>query len=227
MSRKIAVQATLGVLVLALAALPANATVYVGTAFCITANDPGGSACDTLQAQILATYNDVTDVLKIENTGPNAGTVAGVYFRDPLSLLNGFGAFTFSSSSGVSFVGGGNPQSLPGGNAFGFPNPDPNRATHTAGNIDDGIDPGEWLAITLGSDNPVTFGASLLSDMSQIDTATLIGVHVQRLNGFSEGAIFLFGPEHEHVVPEAGTLALITSGAALLLVGRLKRRRSS
>jgi uncharacterized protein (TIGR03382 family) len=142
-------------------------------------------------------------VFLLQNSGPDACSVANVYFDD-IGLL---GSAVIGNGSGVNFEAGGSPPDLPGGSGIGFVadqvfsalNPKPTN----------GVNPGESLTLTFA-----LLGGSTLNDVvAAMNNGSLrVGMHVIAFaNGESEG----------FVTPTPGSLALLGLGG----LAAFRRRR--
>lgn len=180
------------------------------------------------------TYNQVNFTFR--NSGPGASSITDVYFDD--GTLMGISQIT-DSGAGVSFAQGASPGSLPGGSSIrpGFEtsvvygqslSADSNSPTQPMG-----VNPGEWLRITVALINNKTFtdtlsmlerGLGLRPGDSPYDTLR-VGIHVQGFaNGGSES--FINGPSLGGNPPgEAVPLPGVVWGGVALLGGTLLRRR--
>lgn len=167
------------------------------------------------------------------NAGPKASSITDVYFDDG-ALLSGIASF--SESSGVEFSPGAAPGNLPGGN-----NAKPPFKASAGLKADsdppvqpNGVNPGEWLAITFNLKSGMTFqsvldalelGLHLNPNIPADDQGVnlRIGVHVQGFQGGGSES-FLNGPPGV-VAPEPSTLALALTGIAGLGYAGLRRFR--
>jgi hypothetical protein len=97
--------------------LPAcnNAVAFTLGFYCITNNDPANAAIGESQFFVDVTGSGPGSVaFTFRNTGPDASTIAQVYFdTDLISSISGF-----ACPLGVSFSQGASPGNLPGGNSI-------------------------------------------------------------------------------------------------------------
>ena len=149
----------------------------------------------------------------LNNTGPDAVKVEGIYFDD--GTLLGFASIT--SSPGVSFSQGATPPELPGADQATPPfvttqdflaDSDPSVAQNAVG-------PGEWLSTVFN----LKAGGTLADVMQDLSNGTLrIGVHaIAFTSGGSESLVSL-----PLAIPEPGTLGLLALAA--LAAARFRRR---
>jgi hypothetical protein len=179
---------------------------------CITSNTPGDCTIGESQLSVDVTDAGSSQVLfTFLNAGPQASSIADVYFDDGAllgiaSLLNTVGFVEFST--------GASPPELPSAN-----NASPAFVTTVGFSADSdppvqpmGVNPGESLGILFD----LQAGKTFADVIAQLATGELrIGIHVQ---GFSSG-----GSESLVNVPEPGTGALL--GLGLAAVGATRRRR--
>lgn len=182
-------------------AMPAQAQTTLGFG-CITNNDIGDAAIG--EAQL---FVDVEDAgggqvsFTFRNTGPEASSIADVYFDDDNTLFDSIASIV-GSGIGVDFAEGATPNNLPGGNPFGFSadfSADSNPPAQP-----NGVNPGEWLEILFDLQSGQTFDDVLAA---LADGTLRIGIHVQ---GFESGGSESFinePPEPEP--PEVGTITII------------------
>jgi hypothetical protein len=185
---------------------------------CITGNVAGD--CSIGEAQLTV---DVTDagagqvLFTFSNSGPEASSIADVYFDDgSIPSISGIASID-NSDAGVSFSLGSNPPDLPGGNSI---TPAFNATTGLTADSDaptqpNGVNPGESLGILVDLSSGVSY-ADLLSDITSMDLR--IGIHVQ---GYATGGSESF----INNVPVPAAVWLFGSGL-LGLVGVARRRRA-
>ena len=181
---------------------------------CITGNVAGDCAIGEAQLSV-----DVTDagpgqvLFTFSNSGPDASSIADVYFDD--GTLLGLASID-NSDSGVAFSQGASPPNLPGAN-----NASPPFVT-TAGFLADsnppvqpnGVNPGEYLGITFDLQASGSF-ADVLAELANGDLR--IGIHVQ---GYETGGSESFV---NNPVPVPAAVWLFGSGL-LGLVGIARRK---
>ncbi len=163
----------------------------------VDVTNPGGS-------QVLFTFG---------NTGPDACSIADVYFDDG-SLL-GIASID-NSDPGVEFFQDANPGNLPSANSA-----DPPFVTTAGFSADSdppvqpmGVNPGEFLGILFDLQGGQTF-ADVLSELS--DGSLRIGIHVQ---GFTSGGSESF----VNNVPDASIMLLLCP--SLIVFGLFSRKKS-
>ena len=186
--------------------LQANASLY--NFFNITNNDAGDAAIGEAQLSV-----DVTDpggnqaLFTFLNSGPEASSIADVYFDDNSGQLFSIASID-NSFSGVSFSEGASPGNLPGGNTIGFsadfsadsdPPAQPN-----------GVNPGEELGVLFNLAGGSSF-ADVIGGMNSGDL--LAGIHVQ---GFASGGSESF------VTPIPPTVLLL--GSSLIGLAGIRRK---
>lgn len=159
---------------------------YSFTTSC-TNNDGGNVA--TGAAQLFVKVSDGPGANQVTfhfiNTGPNASSIADVYFDDGTLL----GIANIIEGPGVAFSQGASPGNLPGGN-----NCQPAFETTAGFSADsdapvqpNGVNPTEWLDIVFDLQSGQTFD----DVVAQLNSGALrIGIHVQGFaNGGSEGFV--------------------------------------
>jgi len=194
-----------------LAASAASATVTYSFS-CIT--DTNAANASSGETQLFVDVDPVGPgqvKFTFRNLGPIAMSIADVYFDDGTLL----GIASIASSAGVDFSQGSSPPNLPGHNnvtpAFqttaGF-SADSNPPTQH-----NGVNPGEWLAITFNLIGGQTY-ADAIAALNTNGDHLRIGIHVQGYgNGGSESFV--------NNVPTPGASALLALG---VLAARRRRR---
>lgn len=184
---------------------------------CVSNNS--ATNCATGEAQLGMTLTQGSGFVEFlfTNTGPLASSITDIYWdwADGEALFdNSTGSIT--SSSGVSYNWGANPQNLPSGNGL-TPSfsaelgADSNSPTQPSG-----VNPGEWVSFRF-----LTGVTSTAADLLSGDLR--IGLHVQ---GFSNGGSESYVNRSTTVVapvPEPETYALMLAG--LGVVGAVARRK--
>jgi hypothetical protein len=205
---------SLGTLVLACACLSAAPAVATPFGFgCITNDVAADCNAGEAQLQVDVTAGPGANQVSFQftNSGPNASSIADVYFDDGTLL----GIASIVNGAGVSFSVGASPPDLPGGNGIspafvvtaGF-SADSNPPVQP-----NGVNPGETLTIIFDLQG----GGTLADVLSELGTGELrIGIHVQ---GFSGG-----GSESFVNTPEPGAALLIVAGALGLGLARRRAR---
>jgi hypothetical protein len=175
---------------------------------CLTVNKPTDCATGVNQLSMEVTSGILPGTINFifRNTGPNASSIADIYF-DWLNPSDRFTLGLITNSSGVNFSWGASPVNLPGGNILARDFTSDLAADSNAPVQPNGINPGEWLRFTFLGDL-----ASTIADIYSGDLR--VGLHVQ---GFAGGGSDSF------VTPEPGTLAVL--GFSLVALAGLTRRR--
>jgi hypothetical protein len=201
-----------GVLAAATAAAPADALLL--SFYCLT--NSVAADCNTGEAQL---FVDVTDPgggqasFLFTNTGPNASSIADIYFDDGTLL----GIASINEGPGTSFSQGASPPNLPAGNTASPP------FQVTAGFLADsdspvqpnGVNPGEWVEIVFDLIGGGTF-ADVIAELA--DGSLRIGIHVQGFTGGGSESLI------NNAAPEPGTIVLLALGVGALAARRRARR---
>lgn len=190
---------------------------------CITGNSSAN--CTTGESQLFVEVSDAgwnidtgyNQVLfTFTNSGPNASSIADIYFDD--GTLLGIASID-NSSDGVSFSQGANPGNLPGGNEIGFETTAGFLADSDAPVQPNGVNPGEYLGITFDLLSGVTYTDTILALQSATDLR--IGIHVQ---GFADGGSESF-VNNVTVVPVPAAIWLFGTGL-IGLIGVARRKKA-
>lgn len=144
-----------------------------------------------------------TVVFTVANTGPQASSVANVYFDDAALLSGG----VVTNGPGTEFSAGGSPNEMPAGNMVGFVSDF--RFTASNPKTVGGVNPGEWVSFTFN----LAGGSSIADVIAAMNSGALrVGMHVI---GFANGQSESF------ITPAPGSLALMGLGG--LIAGRRRR----
>jgi hypothetical protein len=197
--------------------LPVSATQAASLGSdCITLNV--ASDCAIGESQLTLDVLDVGGgqvLFRLENSGPEAATVANVYFDDSNGHLDGIADLI--GSVGVSFRKGGSPKKLPGGNGNPLRFDTDFRAAAKSSPSKNGVGASERLDILFDLSSGSSF-ADVVADLASgdmIDAALRVGVHV--IGYTSEGS------ESFVATPEPRTAVLVALGLVGLGVARARR----
>ncbi len=213
-----AISAYLAAIGLFLVCTPASqAALYVYEFYNITNNDASNAAIGEAQLTVDVTSFGVNQArFRFRNAGPEASSITGVYFDDgDEPILSGLASIV--GSPGVSFSEGGSV--LPGGYSLSpqFVVTAGLQARSDPPVRPNGVNPGEWLQLTLD----LRAGTDLDDVLLRLNTADLrLGIHVQ---GFEDGGSESFINRRPPVVPLPG--ALVLAGLGLAVSGGVLRRK--
>lgn len=188
----------------------------------ITNNNAGDAAIG--EAQLFVELFDVGGNqvnFTFTNSGPEASSIADVYFDDG-SLLGI--AYIDNSDPGVQFSQNATPSELPGANSVIpiFETTADFSADSDTPVQSNGVNPGESLGITFDLQTGATFD-DVINDLTSGDLR--IGIHVQGFaSGGSESFVNNGIVDGDGVIPAPGALLLCSIGAGCL--GWLRRRRT-
>jgi hypothetical protein len=166
---------------------------------------------------------DVTDFgdgrvsFYFENAGPVPSSITNIYFDDGTLL----GISELNSHADVSFVLGGNPSNLPGGNSLTPPfNTTVEFNTSVEQNTADGVEVGQWLQILFNLQGVQNFADTIDALLSG---ALRIGLQVRGIGDSGDSAQFVNNPTP---IPLPAGLVLLLSGlAGVGFLGRYKAKR--
>jgi len=205
MTKKGSLFGSLGVLLLSLFALPAQAVTL--DFFCITNNNAGDCAIGASQLSVdVSSYGANQVLFSFYNTGSDQSTISEIYFDDG-TLLGVAGLIDADDGTGgdpnVDFTQGANPPDLPGGSSI------TPQFQVTAGFLADadnpapkwGVSPGQTLGIVFDLQSGGTY-SDVLTELG--DGTLRVGLHViNYTSGGSESfvnnplpapaAVWLFG----------------------------------
>uniref|UniRef100_A0A7V4G964 PEP-CTERM sorting domain-containing protein n=1 Tax=Desulfobacca acetoxidans TaxID=60893 RepID=A0A7V4G964_9BACT len=158
------------------------------------------------------------------NTGPAPSVITDIYFDTGILSEIAW----IHNGPGVAFSPGAQPAKLPWGNYLtpGFQSDKKLSADSDASVIRNGVSPGEYVDIIVNLKPGKTYGdvlkALALTDLS-LDNRLRLGIHVQ---GFAAGSSESL-VNYPHTVPVPGSLLLLGTGVAglLLATGRRRARR--
>jgi hypothetical protein len=178
-------------------ALPVAAQTSPQTYKFVTCSNNNATNVSIGQAQLSVIVTDVGGGMikfRFENAGPNVSSIARIYFDDypqPADRLLVTPMQITDSGAGVSFSQGGSPGNLPSANTCPDIDKDgvlqfsaDHRATANPPPSNSGVNPGEWIEITMGLANGFTYANAITG----LNTGYLrIGIHVIAFaNGGSE-----------------------------------------
>lgn len=152
---------------------------------------------------------------RFTNIGDESCSLTGIYFESSLGTLTELISID-DSCEGVAFEQKSRPRNMPRWRKVDF-EPAPDMAFHSASQSDgqngtshNGIEPGEWLGITLATQ------ADIDQIFRELDSQDIrIGIHVQ---AFSDG-----GSESFVNIPDPATITILGFGA--LMLRRKKQKR--
>lgn len=151
------------------------------------------------------------------NSGPEASSIARIYFDDNASVLSTPMGFT-DIVGNVHFSQFASPPDLPGGDEVGFNVTSGLLADSDPPPVHNGINPGEQLGVTLLGNYTDTLNALNSGDLR-------IGIHVIGFaGGGSESFITNGGKTPPGIVPAPGAAGLVLTGMGSLLAARRKLR---
>jgi hypothetical protein len=169
---------------------------------------------------------DIADQLFVEVSDAGSGNVSFLFTNKGTvdstitlicfeSLTTPFGSIV-DSGDGVNYTWDKNPANLPGGNSILPKFNSSSFASAVPPPADNGIDPSEWLTLTLVGDFETVISA--------LDSKSMrIGLHVQSIGQESKSDSFVNNGRYD-IVPAPG--AVLLAGIGTTLVGWLRRRQS-
>jgi hypothetical protein len=179
-----------------------------------------GGGGDDVGEQLIVDVTDFGDgrvSFLFDNLGPVPSSITNIYFDDGTLL----GISELNSHADVSFVQGGNPSDLPGGNSLDPPfNATVEFNTSVEQNTADGVEVGQWLEILFNLQGVQDFNDTIAALLSG---ALRIGLQVRGIGDSGDSAQFVNNPTP---IPLPAGLVLFLSGlAGIGFLGRYKARR--
>lgn len=185
---------------------------------CVSGNSATNCATGTNQLSMTLTQGAGFVDFRFSNTGPRASSITDIYWdwADGEALFDG-SVGTISSSSGVSFNWGANPDNLPSGRSLTPRFSADLGADSNSPTQPNGVNPGEWVSFRF-----LTGVTSTATDLLNGDLR--IGLHVQGFsNGGSESFVNGGSTPIASPAPEPETYAMMLAGLAI--VGGIARRK--
>lgn len=185
---------------------------------CVSGNSATNCATGTNQLSMTLTQGAGFVDFRFSNTGPRASSITDIYWdwADGEALFDG-SVGTISSSSGVSFNWGANPDNLPSGRSLTPRFSADLGADSNSPTQPNGVNPGEWVSFRF-----LTGVTSTATDLLNGDLR--IGLHVQGFsNGGSESFVNGRSTPIASPAPEPETYAMMLAGLAI--VGGIARRK--